>query len=836
MEKRHLWRGEWIADQELVSRLERLGQELSVNIGKSLATQTLIAAAEALNQKISQQQVPQLITCIIQQGYNLQEATETLRELSSVLNKQALQSKLKRELGSYQPAQFRRISYEQPILECWRPLGVLVHIAPANALAIPALSVLEGLLTGNINIMKDSPRNGEFSMEFLKALIDADSSGELKNFVYVFSISSADDKTMDLILQQADGVAVWGGEEAVAAVRSKTPTGVRFIDWGHKLSFAYVTSEKANEQPVLEAIAREICVVDQQACSSPQCVFLDTADRRELASFAERLAAVLAEVGRHYPRKLPSTQEQAEITTAIHLMKAEEVLGAGRVIEDETGNGSFYVLVDYEPYIKPSPLFRTILVKPLLRSDIIANLRPVRGYLQTAGLACAQTDLAELSVTLANAGVLRITPIGEMLSSYAGEPHDGVYALPRYAKRVSCKLSDDLSRITSFGAESKPFIAGEQPPLLTKEGFLQRGVQADTAKIYVKSGGSSSKPKLSGYSWEDYALQMQAGADGLFFAGLDPTTDRCMNLFDCGHLYGGFLSFFSVLQLLGAVQFPMAADNDLAYVADMIIEHKVNTLLGMPSYIRKLFTQQHDKLKAYHGVEKIFYGGEHMTPAQIAFFQQEFGVRLVKSGAYGSNDAGPMGYACEYSTGGIHHVLREVQHMEIVQIEQDQPVAHGEIGRIVVSRRAIKDRPLLRYEIGDLGRWVPGACACGSPDPRFELLGRYGDIVRCGGEFFNYRRIVRIISSELGYSGEVQMVVDVQERGKDSITLRLLRDNSLTAAAVQQTILEKYAEFREMIERDQVLTLSVEFVDQSDFEYIASSGKLREIIDRRQSI
>ncbi len=833
METRHLWRGEWLAANELPERLETLGAELAVALGCTMSCECLLGAAEKLSDKIEAAQTPELVAELMRLGYSSREAKETLGEMAQVLKRQELQDKLQRELGSIEPAQFRRISYEEPVLECWRPLGVLVHIAPANAPAVPALSVLEGLLTGNVNIMKDSPRNGEFSMAFLKALADEDESGSLKKHIYVLSISSSEEAVLDKILQEADGVAVWGGEEAVAAVRGKTPSGVRFIDWGHKISFAYVSGSRAADERVLENIAREICVVEQQACSSPQCIFLDTSDRKELEDFAQRVAQALEKIGPQYPRKQPGVQEQAEITTAMQMMKAEEVLGAGKLIEG--AGGAFCVLLDYEPFLKPSPLFRSVIVKPLPRRDIVANLRPIRGYLQTAGLACAPGETDELAQILAGAGVLRVTPIGEMLSSYSGEPHDGVYALPRYAKRVSCKLADPFSRVTSFNLKAGTVSAKEKAPLLNKEGFLKRGVMEETAKLYVKSGGSSSKPKLAAYSWEDYELQMKTGADGLFAAGLDPKRDRCMNLFDSGHLYGGFLSFFSVLQLLGAVQFPMAADNDLEYVADMIIEHRVNTLLGMPSYIRKLFAQQHEKLKAYGGVEKILYGGEHMTPTQSEFFKREFGVKLVRSAAYGSNDAGPMGYSCEHCSGSVHHLCAQLQEMEIVKLEGDEPAATGEIGRIVVSRRAIKDRPLKRYEIGDLGRWVEGRCVCGSCDPRFELLGRYGDIVRCGGEFFNYRKLVALLGSELAYGGEVQMIVEAKELGKDSITLRLTKeDKAPTKDVIRKVLLEKYAELREMVERDGILEFVVEFAAPEEFEHIVGSGKLREIIDRRQ--
>ena len=42
----------------------------------------------------------------------------------------------------------------EEIREETRPLGVLLHIAAGNAEGLPFFSVVEGLLAGNINILK----------------------------------------------------------------------------------------------------------------------------------------------------------------------------------------------------------------------------------------------------------------------------------------------------------------------------------------------------------------------------------------------------------------------------------------------------------------------------------------------------------------------------------------------------------------------------------------------------------------------------------------------------------------------------------------------------------
>ena len=52
----------------------------------------------------------------------------------------------------------------------------------------------------------------------------------------------------------ADGIVVWGGDEAVLAVRQLAAANVKIIEWGHKASFAYVAKPNAaSEERALRA-------------------------------------------------------------------------------------------------------------------------------------------------------------------------------------------------------------------------------------------------------------------------------------------------------------------------------------------------------------------------------------------------------------------------------------------------------------------------------------------------------------------------------------------------------------------------------------------------------
>ncbi|RRQ86341.1 hypothetical protein CQW44_14270 [Streptomyces griseofuscus] len=762
------------------------------------------------------------------------EAGSTLAELAGALTRQALERKLRRELGGLRPERLTRPDGRETVFESWAPVGLLVHIAPGNAAAVAPLSVVEGLLAGNVNVLKTSGSDTALALDLLAALAAADPSGLIAERVIALRFPSARRDWLETLCGQADAIAVWGGEEAESAVRELAPPGCRVVAWGHRISFAYLTRAAAAEDGLLDALAEDVCRLEQQACSSPQVVYLDTEDTEEVFAFAGRFAERLAKVSGARPAPRPGPAELAEITTVQQLARLEQHLGLTRVFTAD--DGSWRVLADTRSALAASPLHRSVWVKPLPRHRITGTLRPMRRYLQTAAVGGGRADVAALSRALFAAGVTRVTPVGSMLDGYEGEPHDGVYALQRYSRRVSVRAADaEFGPVACLDDLVSAPVLPPVPdaPLLGKEGVQRALAELDArhAHLYFRSGGSTGAPALSVFTVDDYDNQMRAAADGLLAAGFDPARDRAANLFYCGGMYGSFISFFSILERLNATQLPMAAGPDHATVAEALVAHRADTVFGMPSYLWQLFHAEADRLRAYGGIRTVFYGGEHFTGEQRRVLMEEFGVEVIRSAAYGSTDLGPLGYQCASSDGSVHHVLTDLHTLEILDPEADRPVLPGEPGRLVFTTRARAGQRLERYEIGDLGRAVEGPCACGSHVPRLELLGRYGDVVRVGTYFLNYRRVVAAAQERLAYHGEVQLVVR-SGAGREELTIRLDEQYADDPGAAHRALAAEVPELGSA-ESEGLLALAVETVPREAFERTATSGKLRTVIDLR---
>ena len=760
---------------------------------------------------------------LMELGLSKEEALQVKKESLAVLSAEELFKKVKRELGEL-PFEIARVSTREEEFEGWMPVGVLGHVTSSNDAMLPFFSSVEGILTGNINVIKTASGAHKVAMTMIEKLCEMDES--LCPYFYVFPLSSKDEDLLKAMFSLCNTIAVWGSDAATQGVRKLAPSGVKIVEWGNRISFAYIT-KKGKTAESLRGLAEDVCVNDQQACSAPQLVFYEADDREDLEQFAQEVMNVLQEVSNTYPVHDISQAEQAELTTQTQLCYMDELMGEGKLLE---GNGC-RIFVKYDNELCASPLYRTLIVKAIKREDIIPVLRPFRSYLQSVGLACGREEITSLSAILLAGGVNRITQPGLMMGGYTGEPHDGIYALTHYVKRVSL-ISDSLPKGTmslSEMSEMKTAPFEEGTPVLRKDDFPSKREIKETGYLLLKSGGSSGKAKYAPHSYDDAQVTYEEAARFIIAAGVDPKKDVCMNLFYSGDLYGGFISIYEALKLADIIQLPMTAEMDMKHVAEEIIANRVNVLLGMPTYLQRLFREQKDALQEYGGVEKVLYGGEHFDPAQISYLKETFGIKRIGSITYGCNEIGSMGYACEYCEGTIHHVVAS-KYLEILKPDKDEPVEEGEIGRLVWTPRDQENIGIKRYEIGDMGRFIKEPCKCGRIAPRFELLGRFGDTFKFATNYVNYTKIKTVFTEKMRYTGWLQILLDYDT--VSSMTICTEKDLAYTGEDALKILMEHYPEIAECM-RDETGMVRIVSQERDAFLLSTGGGKVRSVVDRR---
>lgn len=421
-----LYGGKIYEDKEQNRLLEQLENYINETLEKrSLSADTVIDAVDKLGREISEGKYDKALAML-----DSDKVEEYKALAAKQLSREGLEFKLKTELGGLQreyvtspPEGF------EPIKIRVMPLGVIFHIAAGNMEGLPAYSLAEGLITGNINILKLPRADNGLSVSILLRLIELEP--KLKDYIFVFDTPSTDIPGMKRMAELADGICVWGGDEAIKAVRQLAPTGAKLIEWGHKLGFCYVSGYE-NEEKELEELGRHIASTGQLLCSSCQCIFIDTESEEELHGFCRRFLPYLENAMKEH--RGGSVGSRAYRT----LLRQTEYIES--LVKDKEKNDNEYrgdfcrLVVQMDSELRLAPSVGTVLVKPLPRCKITATLRRKKGCLQTAGLICTPERRQELTELLFRSGITRVTCSGNMSAVFGGEAHDGEYALRRYVR------------------------------------------------------------------------------------------------------------------------------------------------------------------------------------------------------------------------------------------------------------------------------------------------------------------------------------------------------------------------------------------------------------------
>ncbi len=834
----NLWQGEIVAQVEFIKQLVKHKNNLEIWSQAPLEHDVLFFTLHKISNELKNKTI--LFHDLVADLKTKSDITDdeiylSIQSLIDFIEIDNLRLKLKREFQSEYPFELKRISLKENHFESWNPLGVLIHVTPNNSPLLGVFAMLEGLLSGNINVLKLARKDSLFAPLFFSHLCKLDQTGILKKYIFIGGISSRDQDAIINLFSVADVISAWGNEESIKSIKELAPNGTKIIAWGHKISFAYISKVETSNKNIIDKLAWEICNNEQMACSSPQCVFIEDASFNDLKSFSKQLSESLKVISPTIKQVEPGFAEKAELTITAEQVKLESVFGNAELIAD--ANNAWRIYLDMNEGLSASPLFRTIWVRPLMKKNIVSVIRPYKKYLQTIGLAAGASEIEGLMQAFFQAGIQRIRTIGAMTDSYIGEPHDGIFALRSFCQKISFTDGLLLDQKASVQLYSKTNNRVSDS-IMTKADFQNQKVDPAYSQLFFHSGGSSGAPKLSIFTYEDYNRQMEVAAEGLYAAGLDPRVDRCMNLFYAGSLYGGFISFFTILEKMEAIQFPMGASIDFDLVAETIVKNNVTTILGMPSYLMQLFTHSEKVLKKYSGIQKIFFGGEHFPETQRNYLIKNFKVNIIRSASYGSVDAGPLGYQCAFSIGGIHHLNERLHSLEVVDLFEDKVISNGEIGRFLFTSKVRHGQKIIRYEIGDVGRIVEGPCPCGKTGTRFELLGRHGDVFRIGTIFLSYQKIQKILIDKIGNAGAFQLHLfpgTANTKEKLLMLLEKSQDLVMLDKEIYQLIIDHYDDLCEVVIKDLVLDFEVQIKEISNLEHNPKTGKLRSVVDHRNN-
>ncbi|MBR5040217.1 MAG: acyl-CoA reductase [Clostridiales bacterium] len=400
---------------------------------KTLDPEIVIDAVDRLRQDTLEGKFDHLLTSFPKDTVDTYK-----KQADTLLAKDYLRLKLRTELGNTEEYTTDKIDGFSRIRVKKVPLGVIFHIAAGNMDFLPAYSLAEGLLSGNINILKLPSADNGLSLKLITQLIEY--QPDLKDFIYVFDTSSTDIQGMRAMADLANGISVWGSDMAIEAVRGLAQPGVKLIEWGQKLGFCYVSDLEKTEdaEKELEGLAKHIAFTKQLLCSSCQVIYVNTNDMKEVRAFAEKFLPILQKAVSE--NAVEEIGIRARDTLVAYTQRLKSYLGNEEKSEDVLRGKGMSLILASDSKLELSPMMCNVLVKPLPKEKLTEALFEARYYLQTAGVICPSEEREELIEILVKCGLTRITRGADMSAFFPGEAHDGEYALDRYMKLVNIEV------------------------------------------------------------------------------------------------------------------------------------------------------------------------------------------------------------------------------------------------------------------------------------------------------------------------------------------------------------------------------------------------------------
>ena len=304
---------------------------------------------------------------------------------------------------------------------------LIAHIAPGN-LPVPVFqSIAFGLLLRSAQFVKCAsgksllPRLFGHSLHFVEPGMAA--------ALEIAEWDGGNEPPESALFAEADCVTVNGSDKTVESIRQRLPLAKRLAGYGHRVSFGYV-EKQANEvmgtQTVISHAADDIVAWNQHGCLSPHVIYVEQNGSLNPSRFADMLAEELEARNETMPRGPISTKEAAAIATARRFYKIRAANNAGAVLWESKDSTDWTVVHEDEKQFQTSPLNRFIFVKPIEHIDEALHvLEPIRESVSTVGLAASEARMRDLALPLAQWGVPRICPLGQMQRPPLAWRHDG---------------------------------------------------------------------------------------------------------------------------------------------------------------------------------------------------------------------------------------------------------------------------------------------------------------------------------------------------------------------------------------------------------------------------
>src|SRR5208282_4383709 len=313
----------------------------------------------------------------------------------------------------------------------WRGPEMLVHIAAGNIPNPTLTSIVLGLLTRSAQFVKCGSGSAFLPRLFAHSIYDADP--KLGACLEIAEWRGGNVELEMALLAEANCVTATGGDEMLAAIRSRLPISTRFLGYGHRVSFGFVAREiltGSHLRRVAARVADDVVAWNQLGCLSPHVIYVQSRGEMLPERFAELLADELEQREQSEPRGELAAEHAAAIASRRGIYEVRAAHSPDTQMWHSKNSTAWTVIFEADARFQMSCLNRFVYVKGVKDlHEMLQNVDAVRDKVSTVGIAAPEDQMEELAVQLAHWGVTRVCPLGQMQNPPLTWRHDGRPAL-----------------------------------------------------------------------------------------------------------------------------------------------------------------------------------------------------------------------------------------------------------------------------------------------------------------------------------------------------------------------------------------------------------------------
>ena len=228
--------------------------------------------------------------------------------------------------------------------------------------------------------------------------------------------------------------------------------------------------------------------------------------------------------------------------------------------------------------------------------------------------------------------------------------------------------------------------------------------------VTLQSSGTTGEPKRIYFTADDQELTIDFFGVGM--STLVQPGERVLILLP-GETSGSVGDLLATgLSSLGAIPVRYGPVRDPQDALAAMQTEKIDVLVGAPVNVLTLarFYQVRKKTN-WIKPGQVLLSTDHVPQAIIAALERIWGCTVYNH--YGMTEMG-LGGGVECQARQGYHLREADLYFEIVDPITGEAVQDGEQGEVVFSTLTRRGMPLIRYRTGDLSRFIPWKCSCGT--------------------------------------------------------------------------------------------------------------------------